>query len=112
MSPQDFRAMGEGSLFMKPRWLAAYSVACIALFQTPLIVAEEERAAPLVARLLDLGWGTTTAYRNAADAQVEAMFSSAGRQPLSLYAAALVQIKQRRYAEAIKLIDEVLERDE
>lgn len=73
--------------------------------------AQEEKGAAHVARLLDVGWGTTTSFRTAADVQAEALFSAAGRQPGPLYAAALVQIKQRRYAEAARLIDEVLARD-
>jgi hypothetical protein len=75
------------------------------------LLAQEDKAAVQVARLLDVGWGTTTSFRAAADAQSEALFSSVGRQPSALYAAALVQMKQRRYTEATKLIDEVLARD-
>jgi hypothetical protein len=76
------------------------------------LVAQEEDAAAHVARLLDVGWGTTTSFRTAADSQSEALFTAAGRHPTALFAAALVQIKQRRYSEAAKLIDEVLSRDE
>ena len=76
------------------------------------ISAQDENAAAHVARLLNVGWGTTTSFRTAADSQAEALFSAAGRNPSALYATALVQIKQRRYAEAAKLVDEVLARDE
>lgn len=76
------------------------------------LVAQEEDAAVHVARLLDAGWGSTTSFRAAADTHSEALFSAAGRHPSALYATALVQIKQRRYSEATKLIDEVLSRDE
>jgi predicted nucleic acid-binding Zn-ribbon protein len=78
---------------------------------SPKISAQEDKAAAHVVRLLDVGWGTTTSFRTAADAQVEALFSTAGRRPSAVYAAGLVQIKQRRYAEAARLIDEVLSRD-
>ena len=88
----------------------ALGVCAIFSFVCPL-AAEDDKGAEHVARLLDVGWGTTTSFRTAADAQAEALFSAAGRQPSALYAAALVQIKQRRYAEATKLIDEVLARD-
>lgn len=75
------------------------------------LFAQEDKAAAHVARLLDLGWGTTTSFRAAADAHSEELFAAAGRQPSALYAATLVQIKQRRYAEATKLVDETLARD-
>ncbi|MFN0017978.1 MAG: tetratricopeptide repeat protein [Pirellulaceae bacterium] len=80
-------------------------------FSHPLS-AQEEKGAAHVARLLDVGWGTTTSFRTAADSQAEVLYSAAGRHPSALYATALVQIKQRRYAEAVKLMDEVLARDE
>jgi tetratricopeptide (TPR) repeat protein len=99
---------------MKLRWLLVLSLvgaSTLPVLSHPLS-AQEDKAAAHVARLLDVGWGTTTSFRAAADAQSEALFSAAGRQPSSLYAAALVQIKQRRYAEAVRLIDEVLARDE
>jgi hypothetical protein len=88
----------------------ALGASAMFVFTGPL-AAQDDKGAAHVARLLDVGWGTTTSFRTAADMQAEALFSAAGRQPGALYAAALVQIKQRRYAEAAKLIDEVLARD-
>ncbi len=99
---------------MRLRWLLVLSLvvpSTLSVLSRPLS-AQEDKAAAHVARLLDVGWGTTTSFRTAADAQSEALFSAAGRQPSAVYAAALVQIKQRRYAEAARLIDEVLARDE
>jgi tetratricopeptide (TPR) repeat protein len=99
---------------MRLRWLLVLSLVVAGTLPvlSPSLSAQEDKAAAHVARLLDVGWGTTTSFRTAADAQSEALFSAAGRQPSALYAAALVQIKQRRYAEAARLIDEVLARDE
>ena len=99
---------------MRLRWLFVLSLVVTGglAVVTSQLCAQDEKAAAQVARLLDVGWGTTTSFRTAADTQSEALFSTAGRQPSALYAAALVQIKQRRYAEAAKLIDEVLARDE
>lgn len=96
---------------MRSRLLFLSLVLAGGVFSHPLL-AQEDKAAAHVARLLDVGWGTTTSFRAAADAQSEELFAAAGRQPSALYAAALVQIKQRRYAEASKLVDEVLARDE
>ena len=92
--------------------VVSLSVVTFVLGSVSSLVAQEDKAADHVARLLDVGWGTTTSFRNAADSQAEALFSAAGRKPSAVYAAALVQIKQRRYAEAAKLIDEVISRDE
>ncbi len=99
---------------MSPRCLLIASLIAsgvLSCLSSPLF-AQEDKAAPHVARLLNVGWGTTTSFRTAADTQSEILFSAAGRHPSALYPAALVQIKQRRYAEAIKLIDEILARDE
>ena len=97
---------------MRLRWLLILSLVFTGTILSDHLRAQEDKAAPHVARLLNVGWGTTTSFRTAADAQSEALFSAAGRRPSALYPAALVQIKQRRYAEAVKLIDEILTRDE
>jgi hypothetical protein len=92
------------------RWFLSLCAALVAAM--PAYSLAEEEATAHIARLLNVGWGTTTSFRTAADAQAEQMFAAAGRQPTALQAAALVQIKQRRYVEAAKLIDEILARDE
>lgn len=99
---------------MRLRTLLVLSLVVAGAFSafSPPLAAQEEKGAAHVARLLEIGWGTTTSFRTAADSQAEVLFSAAGRHPSALYATALVQIKQRRYAEAAKLMDEVLARDE
>lgn len=94
------------------RWLFVLILAFAALVPNQTLLGEEDPSAVALARLLTIGWGTTTAYRTAADAQADVMFAAMGRQPSSLYAAALVQMKQRRYADAARLIDEILARDD
>jgi hypothetical protein len=98
---------------MRLRWLLVLSLVVTSTLSalTNQLSAQEDKAAAHVARLLDVGWGTTTSFRTAADSQSEELFSATGRQPSTLYAVALVQMKQRRYAEAGKLIDEILARD-
>ena len=90
---------------MKLRWLLVLSLVIAGTLSvcSPDLSAQDEKAAAHVARLLDVGWGTTTSFRTAADSQSEALFSAAGRQPSTLYAAALVQIKQRRYAAGVTI---------
>ncbi len=97
---------------MRLRWLLVLSLVFTGTILSHPLHAQEDKAAPHVARLLNVGWGTTTSFRTAADAQSEALFSAAGRRHSTLYPAALVLIKQRRHAEAIKLIDEILARNE
>lgn len=96
----------------RARCLFSLVAAGLLLAAAGRLFAQEEDASAHLARLLDVGWGTTTSFRTAADSHSEALFSAAGRHPKALFAAALVQIKQRRYSEAAKLIDEVLSRDE
>src|SRR5688572_1202191 len=81
-------------LDMKLRWLLVLSLVVSSTLSvlSPTLSAQEDKAAAHLARLLDVGWGTTTSFRTAADAQSEALFSAAGRQPSAVYAAALVQI--------------------
>ena len=95
---------------MKARMV--FSLLAAIVITIPSGVFSEEEPAVHIARLLNVGWGTTTSFRTAADAQADAMFAATGRQPPALYATALVQIKQRRYADADRLIDEVLARDD
>ncbi len=58
-------------------------------------------------KLLKLGWDTKAESRTAADELFEELAGSTSRDPSTMYAQALIKIKQRRYAEAMPLIDEL-----
>lgn len=89
--------------------LAAALVLCAGA-RTPLPGDEPDGGAAL-AKLLEVGWGATPAFRAAADAQLDEVWKVAGRNPDSLYAATVVLIKQSRYAEAQTHLDELLKLD-
>lgn len=72
---------------------------------------DEKAAYPELVKMFEAGWGSTGPFRTAADQQAAAAFRAGGRGPRLLYAVAVVHIKQGRYADAQKLIDEVLTAD-
>ena len=93
-----------------------FTAALAALATLPLTAqpaqADDAAAHAPLARMLEAGWGTNTSFRTAGNQQVEAVFAAAGRSPQVLYAVAVMYIKQGRYAEAQKSIDELLAREE
>jgi hypothetical protein len=91
--------------------LGTAAVAALMLLHAPHALAEESEANAAIARLLDVGWGTSSQFRTAGDEQAQLVLRVAGRDGKSLYAAALVLIKQGRYSDALKLIDERLAKE-
>jgi hypothetical protein len=84
--------------------------ACVAaLVLVPCAARGDSKAAhPAIAKMLEVGWGTSSAARVAAEEQARVALAAGGRSPQALYAVAVVLIKQGRYADAQKLIDELL----
>jgi chromosome segregation ATPase len=76
-----------------------------------VIRADEPAAREAIAKLLDVGWGTTPKVRIAADAQYNEVRRLAGPTPAALEASLLVLLQQRRFDDAAKRSDELLERD-
>jgi DNA repair exonuclease SbcCD ATPase subunit len=82
------------------------------LLAVPCAARGDSKAAwPALTKMLEVGWGTSSQAKNAGDEQVRAALAASGRAPQTLYAVAVVLIKQGRYAEAQKLIDEVVRAD-
>jgi DNA repair exonuclease SbcCD ATPase subunit len=89
---------------------ALAALATLPLTAQPAQADDAAAHAPL-ARMLEAGWGTNTSFRTAGNQQADAAFAAAGRSPQVLYAVAVMYIKQGRYAEAQKSIDELLARE-
>jgi hypothetical protein len=62
-----------------------------------------------VDRLLELAWDAAPAKRAEAENYFERLAESTNRDSHVIYAQTLAKIKQRRYADALKLIDELVE---
>jgi hypothetical protein len=92
--------------------ITAALAACLILPLAQRASADEAAANAALAQMLDDGWGTNAAFRTAGNKQRDAAFAAAGYSPQALYAVAVMYIKQGRYAEAQKLIDEHLSRDD
>lgn len=77
--------------------------------RTSYLCADEQQDA--LVKLLEVGWGKTPPIRVAGDLQADELFEIAGRQPVPLYAYSLVLMKQGRYADAGKVLDEILKKE-
>ena len=92
--------------------ITAALAACLILpLSAQFARADEAAANAALARMLEVGWGAGTSFRTAGNQQVTAAFDAAGRSPQALYAVAVMYVKQGRYAEAQKAIDELLARE-
>src|SRR5262245_9802441 len=103
---------------MSANWASSLwaSSLVLTLFLGPVTRADEATARDAIARnaiakLLDIGWGTTPKVRLAADAQYDEVRRLAGATPAALEASLLVLLQQRRYDDADRRSDELLERD-
>lgn len=94
-------------------WLWASSLAIpiglCSLISVPL-KADDAAEREAIAKLLDVGWGATPKARLAADAQYDVIRYQSGATPTALEASLLVLLAQRRYDEAVKRADELLEK--
>ncbi|MCI0360131.1 MAG: hypothetical protein L0211_16760, partial [Planctomycetaceae bacterium] len=77
----------------------------------PVANADEPASREAIAKLLDVGWGTTPKVRIAGDAQYDEVRRLAGPTPASLEASLLVLLAQRRYDDAAARADELLAKD-
>jgi hypothetical protein len=93
---------------MSPRWIVAPLAITLVLVGSRLRAADDTRLSGAVQALFEAGWDGSYQSRSAADKQFQAVEQLASADPRAMYAYALVQIKQRRYSEAEKLISEIL----
>jgi hypothetical protein len=91
------------------RWLVAGGLLALCWFGQPA-AAQENPAKAAVVKLLTVGWSTTPQARTAADEQYKVVRQHAGDHPIALSASLLVLLQQRRYDEAAKRTDELLEK--
>jgi hypothetical protein len=97
---------------MKALIAAAYAALTgLVVLACPPAMADEKAASAELAKMLEVGWGTTSQFRAAGNKQAAAALAASGRSPQSLYAAAVMLIKQGRYAEAQQLVDDLLKSD-
>lgn len=89
-----------------PAALAAISGLLVAIASPAR--ADEKAGYPALTKMLEVGWGPSAQFRAAGDKQAEAALAAGGRSQKALYALAVVNIKQGRYADAQKSIDELL----
>lgn len=97
---------------MKGLITAAFAALAACSLTALPVRADEAAGNAALARMLEAGWGTNTSFRTAGNQQADAAFAAAGRLPPALYAVAVMYIKQGRYADAQKTIDELLAREE
>jgi hypothetical protein len=91
------------------RWLVASGLLALYGFVPP-VAAQENPAKAAVVKLLAIGWETTPQARVAADEQYQVLRQHAGDHPIALSASLLVLLQQRRYDEAAKRADDLLEK--
>lgn len=73
--------------------------------------ADQAALKQAVKKLFDVGWRTSLKSRLAADRQWDVVEQLAPGDLRAKYAYALVLIKQRRYSDAVRQLDELLQRD-
>jgi hypothetical protein len=73
--------------------------------------ADEAAVRAEIARLLEVGWGTTPKDRTATNEQYAKVKRLAGESPVALRASLVVLLQQRRYDEALQRTDELLDVD-
>ncbi|HZL91091.1 MAG TPA: hypothetical protein VFB96_22180 [Pirellulaceae bacterium] len=94
---------------MKGLFAGACAAGAALLLAVPCAAWGDAKAAnPALAKMLEVGWGTSSQARAAGDEQARAALTAGGRSPQALYAIAVLLIKQGRYADAQKHIDELL----
>jgi len=74
-------------------------------------LADETEARDAIVKLLEVGWKTTPQARIATNAQYVEVLKIAPADPRATRAAALVLMQQRRYDDAPRQIDAILERE-
>jgi hypothetical protein len=93
---------------MKGLIAGAFAAAVLLVLAVPAARGDSKAANPALAKMLEVGWGTSSQARTAGDEQARSALAASGRSPQALYAIAVLLIKQGRYADAQKLIDELL----